>query len=181
MVRWVCLGVGINNFASDRVPMRVVIDQLRDLGSVTSYGATGNLVVASRLSGKSLAELLRNRTDRRWAVVTLAQIAQIAEEIAKTTAPPEPNVRWTPGVALPVTPPERTPLHDAHRARLWWASDGRSVGILKRDIIDDRGRLDPRQRLGGWGAVSSEIQRQVKGKWTSRSLRVVEGLVAQAR
>jgi hypothetical protein len=44
MVRWVCLGVGINNFASDRVPMRVVIDQLRDLGSVTSYGATGNLV-----------------------------------------------------------------------------------------------------------------------------------------
>jgi len=32
MVRWVCLGVGINNFASDRAPMRALIDQLGDLG-----------------------------------------------------------------------------------------------------------------------------------------------------
>jgi hypothetical protein len=45
MVLWVCLGVGINNFASDRVAMRAVIEQLGDLDSVTSYGATGNLVV----------------------------------------------------------------------------------------------------------------------------------------
>jgi hypothetical protein len=62
MVRWVCFGVGINNFALDRVPMRAVIDQLGGLASFTSYGATGNLVVASRLSGKSLAEGLRERT-----------------------------------------------------------------------------------------------------------------------
>jgi hypothetical protein len=113
-------------------------------------------------------------------VLPLAHIARVAEEIAKTTAPSEPGVRWTPGVAFPVKPPAGTALHDVYRARLWWTTDGRSVGVLKRDIIDDRGRLDPKQRLGGWGAVSSEIERQLKGKWTSRSLRVVEGLLAKA-
>jgi uncharacterized protein (DUF1697 family) len=180
MVLWVCLGVGINNFASDRVAMRAVIEQLGDLDSVTSYGATGNLVVSSALSGRDVAERLGERTRRQWAVVPLARIARNVEEIAETELPSEAGDRWTRGVAFPVEPAEQTTLHDVYRAKLWWTSDGEAVGVMKRDILDDRGRLDPTQRLGGWGAVSGEIRRQVRGKWTSRSLRVVEGLLAKA-
>lgn len=62
MVRWVCLGVRINGFASDRAPMRALIDQLGDLGSATSYGA---LAAGTDILSRDSDRPRRSRSARR--------------------------------------------------------------------------------------------------------------------
>jgi hypothetical protein len=53
--------------------------------------------------------------------------------------------------------------------------------VYKRDLELRPGVLARDRRLGGWGAISHDIERQAGGKWTARSLSVVTGLRSVTR
>jgi hypothetical protein len=51
--------------------------------------------------------------------------------------------------------------------------------VYKRDLEISPGALDRNRRLGGWGGISGDIEGKVGGRWTSRSLGVINGLAAR--
>jgi hypothetical protein len=180
-------GVGFNNFATGRGTMEELTRRakrsLRDVESLTWYGATGNFAIHSGLSDGCLAETLHRGFKRRFAIVSRAEIDQVVSTCDAWQRPPHPLMtRWTPGVAFRVD--GRSPsvqLRRTERARFRFVSD-HAVAVLKLDIETAAGQLDPARRQGGWGAISADIARQVGGQgvWTARSLRAVLGLRAKA-
>ena len=90
--------------------------------------------------------------------------------------PAEVGVRWTPGLAFAVVEPVGSgELESTPRAVLGRLAPD-VVGVYKHDVVDALGRLDPHRRLGGWGAVSVDITRQIGGTWTARSARGGSGI-----
>lgn len=190
---WYCFGVGFANFGSPPAPS---VDALRSrdhdprIEFLASYRSTGNYVVRA---AKDASDLLRRELDRlthaeerpRWAVVT-ERAVEDALRTFEVWGPPEadpqePLIRWTPGLAFAVqVGAGSVPLSRTYRAELQCV-DGQAVAAYKRDLEIRPGVLDRKRRLGGWGAVSHEIERQVGGKWTARSLSVVRGLTSAVR
>ena len=184
MNRWLCFALGLNNFAGGRsVSMPQILESVSDdpdLALVASFAATGNISIASDLSADDIAHRLGEFSEQLhpWAVVPPERVVQYVEEIEQAKLPPpKAGERWTLGIALPITPPKGSVLKDTERVRLWWTKDRRAAAAAKVDIVDDRGRLDSTQRRGGWGGISGDIEDQIGGRWTARSLRTVKGLI----
>jgi hypothetical protein len=151
---WLCFGVGLNNFATRRMRTAGLTERLADdpeVSVVRSFGATGNVLVKGNVSAAKIADQLGALTPGGgWAVVCLGRIARYVEEVRSVPSPePGVGIRWTKGIALPVERPDRSTLTSTTRAELRWTSDGRAVAVLKRDLLNDQGRLDSARRLGG--------------------------------
>jgi hypothetical protein len=189
-------GVGFNNFATGRGAMAQLLaraeSRLPEVEIAAWYGATGNYALLSDLSdrdlaeamGHAFAEAMGHTFEREFALVSLREIKQAISACQAWKHPPRKRCeRWTPGAAFRVKgPPPPIALRPSHRGRYRRLSDD-AVAVLKRDIETPEGRLDPRRRQGGWGAISAEIAKQVDGLdsvWTARSLRPILGLLAKA-
>ena len=146
------------------------------------YGHTGNFVVESGgLSGRDLKSALADWMGTHVAVVEIGRIRSYSASAATRPAPPpEPLVRWTPGLALRVRGSGQLRSDAETERAVYHLLDHGAVAVLKRDFLTDTGVLDRRQRMGGWGAVAKEVGDRAGGVWTARSLRTVDGLIGRA-
>ena len=180
---WTCFGVGFNNFATGRMPMADLEAGLRTplagIGAelLAWYGHSGNLSVRSEATGPSIGAVLEDFTGRGWAVVAFDELKSALLELDRLPRPdPEPLVRWTPGLAFHLGSSRSLgDVADTTRAVLRRLSPS-IIACFKRDYLTDRGRLDSAKRLGGWGAISADLRRQVGESWTARSANVIRGL-----
>jgi hypothetical protein len=94
------------------------------------------------------------------------------------TPPHAVNERPTPGLAFGVTRSSDGEVISNERAHLHRIS-GDIVAVWKLDLLHAQ-VLDRDRRRGGWGAISTDIARQVQGRWTARSRRTLDGLRKRA-
>jgi hypothetical protein len=100
--------------------------------------------------------------------------------LAALVEPPHSvDERPTPGLAFAVTQAHPGAVESTPRTDLQRVSD-RVVAVRELDVVKN-GKLDRRQRRGGWGGVSIHIARQVGGQWTARSRRTLDGLRVRAK
>lgn len=191
-VRWVCLGVGINNFATGRMATTNVLAAVAPLlesvdGEVVgSFGATGNLVVEAPAACpvSSIQAALRRATSRDWAVVTSTSFSAALGALERLPAPERRDgARWTPGLSFCIGDPVGSPSSrlDLSDAGVFTPISVGIVGVFKHDVENGHGRLDPNRRRGGWGGVSAILAKQVGGTWTSRAVSTLRGLERLAR
>jgi hypothetical protein len=185
---WYCFGVGFANFGSPPAPSVSALrlaDHDPRIDFLASYRATGNYVVRAP---NDVAGLLRRELNRltdaedRWAVVP-DDAFEKALTAFEAWQPPDPErlVRWTPGLAFALHSGNEAPSASrTDRAELR-PLDAHVVAVYKRDPEIRPGVLNRDRRLGGWGAISHDIERQAGGKWTARSLSVVTGLRSVTR
>ena len=124
-------------------------------------------------------KLLAAVTQTAWAVLPVSELAEALDYLANLPQPQhDVDERPTPGLAFAVSPAREGEVASTDRAFLERMSRG-IVAVGKLDLLQE-GKLDRKRRRGGWGAVSTEITRQVGGQWTSRSRRTLDGLTARA-
>jgi len=146
---------------------------------VASYGHSGNLAVRGNArAGRVIGSTLVAATGHEWAVISLGHLQEPLQDLDRIPTPTtEHQVRWTPGLVLSIDRrPRAGEVRHTERAVLFRLSPT-VVGAFKRDYLDRRGRLDPLRRLGGWGAISSDVARQLGGTWTARSAGVLSIVV----
>ena len=182
---YVAFGVGLGNLgprARTRVPKLDWIAQLNDsLRSVapgmvvrSSFGHTGNFVVTAAAEPSAAAIALARVLETPVAVMRIEELQQVVGRLGGECRH-EAGVRLTPGAALLTEGMARPgPLKSTERAEYRRLSD-RVVLVGKRDALTDAGVLDRERRAGGWGAVAGEVERQVGGRWTARSIRTLAG------
>ena len=88
-------------------------------------------------------------------------------------------MRLTPGAAFlteGIVAP--SPLVPTRRAAYRRLSD-HVVLVWKRDVLTDGGVLDRDRRAGG--AIAGEVERQIGGRWTARSIRTLAGSLRVAQ
>ena len=182
---YIAFGVGLGNLgprARTRVPKLDWLVQLNaGLRSIapgmvvrSSFGHTGNFVVTAALEPSAAAIALARVLETPAAVMSIEQLQQVVGRLDGEFRH-EAGVRLTPGAAFLTEgiarPGSLTPTRRAEYRRL---SD-RVVLVWKRDALTDAGVLDRDRRAGGWGAIAGEVERQVGGRWTARSIRTLAG------
>ena len=185
-MQWLCLGVGVNNFATGRTATSTLFEKVEQAVKqrvrgkvVATFGATGNLMIETPIEPRpgSLAAALYEASRTDWAVMPWTTFRQALASLEKMSMPEtQSGARWTPGLSFAVSPaPYSGELQSTQRALLKFIGPG-IVGVFKCDIEDERGRLDRTRRMGGWGGVSADIERQLGGEWTSRAISTLKGL-----
>lgn len=148
-----------------------------------AYGHTGNFVVHAKAADPAQIQgRLASATGAEWAVMSLPDLDRCLQALVARQPPAKSEGdRWTAGAVLLVRgAARRGSLTDTPRAAFQRFSDT-AVLAWKRDALDATGtRLDNERRRGGWGALSSDIGRQLGGTWTARSARTLRGLRAVA-
>jgi hypothetical protein len=189
-VLWMCLMVGFNNFRTGRGTTAALTEQLEAAMSdfaewrlVARFGSTGNLAVESPAGceASDVAAILGGASGRPWAVAAWPSLTGALLSLETLPRPDdEPGMRWTPGLSFAVgAPVDLAVVKNTERAQ--FAVLGPTVmGVFKYDVENERGRLDPTRRKGGWGAVSTDIARQAGGLWTSRASSALKGLARRA-
>jgi hypothetical protein len=171
-------GVGLANFASGRhLSPRNVVDSIsEELPLVASYSSTGNVAVEDG-NVDEIRRVLERVTGTAWAVVSARHLDDGLHALSALPAPkptqPE-GERATAGLAFAVNPAREGALESTTRAMLR-RLDVDMVAVWKLDVLNGS-RLDRDRRRGGWGAVSTDIGRQIGGRWTARSRRTLDGL-----
>jgi hypothetical protein len=160
--------------------MANVVDELRrrcpnELDVIDWYGSTGNIAVRSPRPS-NVGALLERTTERPWVVLGRHRVEQALIRL-REWPPPRTRTgnRWTPGLAFAVSGKNSGPVAGTDRAMLLRVDHG-VVAVYKNDALVGQ-RLDPKRRRGGWGAISTDLQRQVGGIWTARSRKPIEGLL----
>jgi hypothetical protein len=169
-------GVGLANFGSgrERSPSEVVAAVRDALPVVAWYGATGNVALQDGDIDDVRLEL-KERTGTTWAVIGAEHLEHGLTLLAALPEPLHtPDERPTPGLAFGVTTSADGDVISTERAVLRRISAD-MVAAWKLDVLR-AGKLDPNRRRGGWGALSTDIARQVGGRWTARSRRTIDGL-----
>jgi hypothetical protein len=171
-------GVGLANFAGGRhlSPREVVARIARELPLVASYGPTGNVALEDGPVVDAPAALAMV-TGTAWAVVRAEHLESGLNALAAMSAPSHAaDERPTPGLAFAVTAGYGGSLTSTSRAILQRLS-GDMIIVWKLDRLD--GSRLHKDRRGGWGAISTDISRQIGGRWTARSRRTLDGLHAR--
>jgi len=173
-------GVGLANFTSgrDRQPREIVAAIADALPVIDSYGHTGNVALEDG-DMDEVGAVLEALTGTTWAVIGMHQLNDALTTLAGLPTPPHAvNERPTPGLAFAVTPSSDRDVISNERAHLHRISEG-IVAVWKFDLLR-AGILNRDRRRGGWGAISTDIARQVQGRWTARSRRTLDGLRKRA-
>jgi hypothetical protein len=173
-------GVGLANFGAGLhvLPSQLAAEVSKVLPLIAWYGSTGNFALADG-DPEAVQAVLQKVSGTTWAVIEFGELEAALAELANITKPPHsPYERPTPGLAFAVDGPHLGTLVSTRRAVLERVS-GRVVAVHKLDALKN-GKLDRDHRRGGWGAVSTDIARQVGGQWTARSRRTLYGLRLRA-
>jgi hypothetical protein len=148
---------------------------------IAHFAHTGNLVISSAFDVAVAAAMLSRIDKVIWVVVPATIVRESVERIREFGSPfPEPGVRWTPGIAFALSEPDLTVKLVPTRNGDFRPLSPSTVALWKRDLLTSRGILERSRRSGGWGALSTDLQIQAGGKWTSRSLRTIDGTLARA-
>ena len=189
---YVVFGVGIGNLGQHhRRPMTGWIAQLnRSLDQrsptveiIDSFGHTGNFLASSSSADlKEVIASLDGELATNWVVRPLNSVLTAVTAVSNECKPEASDgIRWTPGLAFQVGAGiECKGVVTTPRAILWQISPG-TIGVWKRDILGKGNMLDRNRRGGGWGKISGDIEAQLGGRWTARSLRTVDGLLSKAK
>ncbi len=186
---FVVFSVGIGHF-SRRLTMeeyvRATNQKLSFLRTQTRvidwYHVTGNFVVQTSEGNRlSIADDLSLALGVPCAVLSIPDVATYAAAAEKASSPPiETGIRWTRGIAFWVKgKPCTSNLKPSSRA-VFFPIDRHAVGVFKRDPLSDEELSDMDSRVGGWGAISTDIEKVVGGTWTARALNRIEGTTAKA-
>jgi hypothetical protein len=184
--------VGVNNFSTGRGSTATLKSKISgglsaiDGHVIASFGSTGNLVIETRgrTGSAAIQQAVKVASGYRCAVVAWPAFESTLAALDQLPIPAtEPGMRWTPGLAFAVVAPKRNQSpspedrerSSSHRGR-FQALGSTIVAIFKCDVLDDRGRLDSTRRKGGWGALSTELRRNVGGDWTARAISTLRGL-----
>ena len=173
-------GVGLANFGTGRhvLPRQLAADVSDVLPLIGWYGATGNFALADD-DPETVRDVLQEISGTTWVVLPFDEVNAALDVLAALAEPPHSvNERPTPGLAFAVTRAHPGAVAPTPRAHLQRVSE-RVVAVRKLDALKN-GKLDRRQRRGGWGGVSIDIARQVGGQWTARSRRTLDGLWRRA-
>jgi hypothetical protein len=169
-------GVGLANFGSgrDRRPREVAAAIAEALPLIASYGHTGN--VALEDGGRiEIHTVLEAVTGMDWAIVDAKELDDALTALAGLPEPSHaPGERPTPGLAFVVGAARGGNVGSNERAHLHRVSQN-IIAVWKFDLVRE-GKLDRDRRRGGWGAISSDVARQVGGRWTTRSRRTLDGI-----
>ncbi len=187
----VALAVNIGNLAPPSPACRPMADLVRDLEATFRargsrvrvlgfLGHTGNLLLECAERPVDVAHALGRLLGTPCAIVPVARIAKSAAAVQALPPPAkELGQRWTPGVVFHVNGLSSSgAAKETHGARFHRLDDS-TILAWKRDLENSAGRLDKRQRGGGWGAVSSAVGRQLGGIWTARSASTLEGVLTR--
>jgi hypothetical protein len=172
--------VGLANFHTGRDQRMAEIAAIisEKLPLIAWYRSTGN-VVLEHSDAEEVRHVLEAQTGTPWAVISDKRLSDALAALSVLPEPPHgPDERPTPGLGFAVTAARAGPVTSTERAILHRLSDA-VVAVSKLDQLRG-GKLDPTRRRGGWGAVSSELERQVGGRWTSRSRGTLDGLRRRA-
>jgi hypothetical protein len=190
-VRWLCLMVGFNNFGTGRGAIAALVaaveSDLQSAGGtvIASFGSTGNTAVETMptVEAKVIRETLERVSGSQWAVVEWWKFEEALTSLDQLALPaPLPGMRWTPGLSFALDPPNPpAPIVVPTPRGRFTAVEPGVVAIHKYDIEDERGRLDFNRRNGGWGALSTDIARQLGGRVTSRARSTLLRLHDRAR
>jgi hypothetical protein len=175
--------VGLGNFASGRdVRLSDLIDDIAaTLPLLGSYGSTGNLAFGNA-DPDQIRRFLERLIRRQWGVISVDPLDEALRHLSTIPAPTPPDPtqqRVTRGLAFAVRPGRAGQLISNQRAHLQRLSED-LVAVWKFDQLRPNGTLNPNQRGGGWGAISTDIERRIGGRWTSRSRRTFDGLRGRA-
>lgn len=185
---WMCFGVGINNFATGQTS---TVSLIRSLNSrlvavkaapVAAYGHSGNLAIEAPYRSRVRIEaVLAAATRTRWTAIPADDLLDGIHRLDRWSPPdPKRGMRWTPGLCMAVGSPPLGKLTLKTTPRAIYRRVGPDiVAAYKEDVLLPSGRLDPKKRRGGWGALSAEVGRQLGGTWTARSRRTIDGLVSR--
>ena len=146
------------------------------------YGHTGNFVLeAAGLKKAEVKATICRSLGTTAAVLTINEVTKCRDWIKSYHPPPSASrMRPTRGLIFMVEGPcSLGDVKSTMRAKFIRKST-QVVGAWKRDVLNLGGTLDRNYRRGGWGALATDVSRQVGGNWTARSLRTVEGLLARA-
>lgn len=182
-----CFGVGFNNFKGGRErEMAEVVRDVRQslckaaipLTLIAWYGPTGNFAIQTwDLKRDDVESLFSSLIGRRCALVSVDDLDDAITTFRKISPPtPEQGIRWTRGLAFRVEGSVSDGTPSSTSRACFYRLTPNLIGVDKHDILNMRGRLDPNQRQGGWGAVSEDIRRSIESTWTARSLSTVLGL-----
>ena len=156
--------------------------------AVGFFGASGNfLICADSNQPSEVAEWLSSFTKRKWAVLQVEELRRYRlrmEELqSKEFLLPLPltSACYTAGLVFRIGEPEAITSIEATTHARFQKVDNRVVAAWKLDRSTDAGTKDAGNRGGGWGAVATEVKKQVGGIWTARTDRTVRGLLNLAR
>ena len=197
-----CFAVGLSNFGVATEENRLRCERIRaalegaeiPARLVGSFRATGNfaLEVHGSLSPRALASCVGRAVSEvgnpptPCAAVDADALSRYLDAAMGWAKAPESHhhscggrFRWTPGLAFlargTAGPGYLDRETDKARLRRLTAD---AVAVHKRDCLRlGQHGLDPGRRLGGWGAISKEIGRDVGGEWTARSHTTVAGVL----
>ncbi len=145
------------------------------------FGHTGNFVVDCREGSGYAARRLSELLDTPCVAISTGALKKCIDTVERLPCPPtESGIRWTPGALFLVAGfANGESLESVHRAAFRRIGDT-VVAAWKRDVVTAAGRLDRGRRLGGWGALSQAVGRQLGGVWTARSLSTLRGALNRA-
>lgn len=187
MQTFVAFVLGVGNLGSHREPRKRMAIWIRDMNLslanfsstrvLDAYGHTGNFIVSARGEREFVAGELRKVLKTGCAVLTLSDLSSVLGALVDDCKPESDCYRRTPGAVLLVdgNPSERN-LCDASIAT-YDRFDASVITVQKKDALTPKGTLDQARRGGGWGAIASDVGKQIGGKWTARSKRTLLGVL----
>jgi hypothetical protein len=144
-----------------------------------AYGHTGNFVVTSEASRKTVASEITEVLGTVCAVVSLSELTGITDRLRQISPDnaQSSTFRHSPGAAFHVCGDCRSHVPNQTRLARYVERTAGAVLLLKHDPVTPRGVLNRDRRMGGWGAVATEVGRMLGGQWTARSGRTLSGVV----
>jgi hypothetical protein len=148
---------------------------------VDYFGHTGNFVVDCREGSGYAARRLSQLLDAPCVAISTGTLKKCIDTVERLPCPPaESGVRWTPGALFLVAGSVNGKSLESVPRAVFRRIDDTAVAAWKRDVVTAAGRLDRGRRLGGWGALSQAVGRQLGGVWTARSLSTLRGALNRA-
>ena len=145
------------------------------------FGHTGNFVVDSYEGCDYATRRLSDLLATPCIAMSIGSVRKCIASVEGLPCPAaESAVRWTPGALFLVTGTANATSLKSVRRAVFQRIGGGVVAAWKRDAVRADGRLNRGRRLGGWGALSHAVGRQLGGVWTARSLSALRGILDRA-
>jgi hypothetical protein len=188
---WLVFADGIGRFSSRSKRMKDHVFEinrrltfLRTPTRIIDYHhSTGSIVVQTpKTSRLEVRDELSLALGVSCAVLRIDEVEKYLSVAEKAENPPsETGIRWTKGIAFEVKGKPITMTPQSTPRAAFFQINGFAIGIYNRGKITSSEVSDTDEHAGGWRAISEYISKAVGGKWTARSLVIVQGLFEKAR
>jgi hypothetical protein len=185
--RWLCFFRGLNVFGRGKIAMPELRRRCSEAFDKSGlpvrfldyYRGTGNVALsATGVPAEKVLRLLFEAVPKPCAMVRPRVVGQLNDAFRAWPAPVDVRgFRWTRGACLLCEgEPEATQLAEKPNLGVFVRVAPTLVAVYRKERETNRGTLDPSDRRGGWAAISNHIERVLGGRWTARSLDVIQEL-----